>query len=559
MGKRQVKQRIFFLFLTSFLAGQPALRADEAPPTPSTPPTPEAAAETGERFDIWEFQVEGNTLLPGKDIERTVYPYLGPDKSIKDVETAREQLEMRYRDEGYGTALVDIPEQDVVGGVVRLQVTEGKVSRLKVTGSRYFSLGRIKQQVPALAEDQVPHLPKVQEQLNALNRASNDRQITPVLRPGKTPGTLEADLQVQDEFPLHGELALNDRFTRDTTRTRLNASLRYDNLWQMEHSLAVNYQVSPQDPAEVQVFSGTYVMPIPDSDKILTFYGVVSESDVAAVGAISVIGQGAIAGVRGTIPLPAQDNYFHNLTWGGDYKDFDESIVLQGADSQNTPIDYLSFLSEYSGTWQGDKSTTNFSVGAHFAFRGLGNSETEFGGERIGQDPLTGADIIEGGKRLGSRPNFFYLTVHGEHLREWFWGTSLFTRFDGQWTDAPLISNEQISGGGADSVRGYLESEVLADDGFTATLELRSPSFAKIWDGLQNLQISTFVDGGRLRLQDPLLSQISDFSMLSAGFGIELLAWRNLAASLFWAWPLEAAGTARPGESRLHFQLGYAF
>jgi hemolysin activation/secretion protein len=506
------------------------LRAEEVP----------SAAE--ERFDIWEYQVEGNSLLPLKNIERTVYPYLGPGKSIKDVEAARTQLEQRYRDAGYGTALVDIPEQDVLAGVVRLQVTEGKVSRLRVTGSRYFSLGRIKTQVPALAEGQVPHLPKVQEQLNALNQTTGDRQVTPVLRPGETPGTLEVDLQVKDEFPLHGELTLNDRYTRDTSRLRLNASLHYDNLWQKEHSLAVNYQLSPQDPAEVQVFSGTYLFRIPDSDKLLTFYGVLSDSDVAAVGTLAVVGKGAIAGVRGTIPLPAQDDYFHSLMLGADYKDFDESIVLQGADSLNTPIDYLSFVSEYNATWQGEKNATRFGVGAHFAVRGLGNTDAEFDN-----------------KRFGSRPNFLYLTVHGEHSREWLDGTTLFARFDGQLSDAPLISNEQMSAGGMDTVRGYLESEVLADDGFTAALEVRSPSYAKVWDGLQSLEFLTFVDGGKLRLQDPLPEQDADFSLLSAGLGVELMARRNLNASLYWALPFVEAGTVQSWESRFHFQLGYTF
>ena len=529
-------------FLCSFLVSSPLLRADETRPTGQTMPNaPDVAIESEERFDVWEYQVEGNTLLPSKDIERTVYSYLGPGKSIKDVEAARGQLEQRYRDGGYGTVLVDIPEQDVAEGVVRLKVTEGKVSRLRVTGSRYFSLGRIKAQVPALAEGQVPDLPKVQEQLNALNQATGDRQVTPVLRPGTTPGTLEVDLQVKDEFPLHGDLTLNDRYTPDTTRLRLNASLRYDNLWQKEHSLAINYQVSPQDPGEVQVFSGTYLFRIPDSDKLLTFYGVVSESDVAAVGTLAVIGQGTMAGVRGTIPLTAQEDYFHSLTLGADYKDFDESVLL-GADTLNTPIDYLSFLSEYNATWTGENSATRFGVGVHFAFRGLGNTEAEFDD-----------------KRLGARPNFLYLTLHGEHSREWLAGTTLFARFDGQWSDAPLVSNEQMSAGGVESVRGYLESEVLADDGFTGTLEIRSPSYARVWDKLQTLEFSTFVDGGWLRLQDPLPDQDADFSLLSTGLGMELLARRDLSAALFWAWPFMEAGTVRPGESRVHFELGYTF
>ncbi|WP_312030655.1 ShlB/FhaC/HecB family hemolysin secretion/activation protein [Methylosinus sp. H3A] len=41
--------------------------------------------------------------------------------------------------------------------------------------------------------------------------------------------------------------------------------------------------------------------------------------------------------------------------------------------------------------------------------------------------------------------------------------------------DGPLASSEQISVGGLDTVRGYLESEVLGDTGAAGTVELRQP------------------------------------------------------------------------------------
>ena len=83
--------------------------------------------------------------------------------------------------------------------------------------------------------------------------------MTPVLRPGKTPGTVEVDLKVKDELPLHGSLELNDRYSTDTSRLRLSAMLRYDNLWQKEHSFSLQYQTAPEKPGEVKVWSGTYL------------------------------------------------------------------------------------------------------------------------------------------------------------------------------------------------------------------------------------------------------------------------------------------------------------
>ena len=203
---------LVLLLLLAFSSISPAQAAD------NLAGTDELAAQAKPQFDVWEYQIQGNARLDAIDIERAVYAHLGPAKTIDDVEQARAALEKVYRDKGFATVLVDIPEQDVIDGVVFLAVTEGEVERLRVTGSRYFSLGRIKRHVPALAKGEVPYLPEVQRQLADVNRLSPDRTITPVLRPGKTPGKLEVELKVDDQLPLHGEIELNDRFTRDTDR-----------------------------------------------------------------------------------------------------------------------------------------------------------------------------------------------------------------------------------------------------------------------------------------------------------------------------------------------------
>src|SRR5262249_22222336 len=88
----------------------------------------------GEAFEIREFVVEGNSVLSAVQIERAVQPLLGPEGGIERVEKARAQLERAYHDAGYLTVIVDIPEQQVRNGVVRLRVTEGRVERVRVQG-----------------------------------------------------------------------------------------------------------------------------------------------------------------------------------------------------------------------------------------------------------------------------------------------------------------------------------------------------------------------------------------------------------------------------------------
>ncbi|MEO7465041.1 MAG: POTRA domain-containing protein, partial [Nitrosospira sp.] len=155
------------------------------------------------QFDVFEYRIEGATLLPVTVVEQAVYPHLGEKKTLVHVEQARDALERAYHGAGYLTVLVNIPQQKVEGGVVRLTVTEAPVKRVRVVDSRYFSPADIKAAVPEVAEGNVPNFPEMQKQLASLNRTA-DRRITPVLRAGKTPGTVEVDLKVKDQLPLHG-------------------------------------------------------------------------------------------------------------------------------------------------------------------------------------------------------------------------------------------------------------------------------------------------------------------------------------------------------------------
>ena len=496
-------------------------------------------------FDLLELRVKGNTLLERNQLERAVYPFLGPKKTIETVEQARDALESVYRNKGYQTVSVDIPEQNVKNGVVYLQVVEGKVSRLRVKDSRYFSLGAIKAGVPELAEGNVPNMPKMQEQLAALGNQSADRKVTPVLRAGDTPGTLEVDLKVKDSLPLHGRVELNGRNTSSTSRLRLVSSLHYDNLWQKMHSASLMYQVSPQNSDEVDVWAGTYVMPVPTSDAKLALYAVSSSSNaqIASAGALSVVGIGNIFGARLIKPLPSLENYFHSLTVGVDHKDFKENLNLIGADTLKTPISYLPFMVQYGSSLKGEDSFTSFNIGLNFSVRGLGNDQQEFEN-----------------KRFNARSNYTILTGGINFTHNLPYGMEMFSRFSGQVANSPLISNEQFSLGGMQSIRGYFETQALADNGMIASVELRSPHLAPGYmDTVNKLQAWAFIDGGRGWIEDPLPGSAKGNELASAGLGMRFQVWKYFVGVLDLGFPLASLGPVQKGDPKLHFNVATEF
>jgi hemolysin activation/secretion protein len=512
-------------------------------------PAPDAVDAAGDPpFDIWEYRVQGNTLLPPLVIERAVYPLLGPGKRLADVEQARAAVEQAFRDAGYATAFVDIPEQQVTGGLVRLAVTEGRVATVRVTGTRYFSNGWIRDQVPEVQPGQVPRLAVFQDELRQLGARSSNRQITPVLRPGREAGTVDVELKVEDRLPLNGSLEVNNRAVPNTTSTRVNANVSYDNLWQRDHSIALQYQVAPEDPDETEVFAVSYVLRPKASPVTYAFYGVKSDSDIAVqAGGLNVIGKGTIIGGRAIIPLPSAAAFFQGLTLGVDYKDFDENIRFGGdpddPDDVVTPISYLNWSSTWNGTWVGEASTQSIELALNVGLRDVANGSDEF------------AD-----RRFKGRPNYVYLTAGYDLSRPLpWWGTSMYLGLSGQLTPQPLVPNEQFNVGGLDTLRGYYESEVLADYGLQATGEWRGPNWGqRLWSRLDSLYGYTFLDWATLQSLNVLSGQDNSATLYSSGVGLRLKA-AAVTASLDWALPLKAGAVTEARDDRLLFLMRMDF
>jgi hemolysin activation/secretion protein len=516
--------RAVLVLLAAACLGAPATAAEEQ------------AAAAPVPFDVLEYRVLGNTTLPTPEVERAVYPHLGPAKGIADVEAARVSLEQAYRLAGFGTVYVDIPEQDVESGVVRLQVTEGQLRRVKVAGARYFPGRAIRAQLSSAQAGATPALPALQDQIAGLNARTPDLRVTPVLGAGPQPGTVDLTLNVDDTLPLHGSVQVNNQYTADTTKTRALAALSYDNLFGRLDSLSLQYQTAPEEPGELGVLVASYVRNLDRNGKFAVFY-VDSNSDVAALGTLSVLGKGKVYGARWIRPLANTAEATHTLTLGVDYKDFLENIRLDAAASFQTPLSYTSFSLNEASTWRAGRRLWTLATTFNYGTRRLGNSDREF------------AD-----KGFRTRPNYFYTRMDGG-LR---WQASnllaLRLRLAGQYAVEPVISNEQFSIGGADNVRGYLEAEELGDIGVFAGLQLESRAFNLVGEAL-SVGAFTFLDAGRVAAIRPLPGEARNTNLASSGIGVELAATRIFSGTLQWAYPLRSAARTASGDSRLLFNL----
>ena len=493
-----------------------------------------AAAQDAATFDIRAFQVRGNTVLAADAVERAVYPCMGPGRTEADVEGARAALQAAFEGAGYVAVSVFIPEQSVEGGILKLEVQPQAIGQVLVEGAKRPEA--VLAQAPSLTPGTTPNITAFQRDVVALNQKST-RRVTPELRAGVAPGTLDVVLTVEERSPWHASVEVNNNRSASTAYYRTSATIRHDDFLGRGDSLSLSAQTAPERTDDGTVWSGNYLTRLGQGAQLMV-YGVRSDSDIAVVGGTSVIGVGNLAGVRYIRSLGASEGFYHALTLGVDWKDFAEDVTL-GADRASAPIQYFPFLASWRGDWSGEGRSSDLSVSAVFGVRGLGD-----GWERFDA------------KRYKARPSFVALKLDGSHTEDLAYDLQLSTRFTGQWSPDPLISNEGFSLGGVSTVRGYYESEALGDYGFAVQAEMRSPDFgSRVGLGVDEFRLHAFWDAGYAGIHDPLIGQDDSYLLSSAGLGgrIRLLNYLNGAVDV--GAPIVSGPSWRSGQIFARFRI----
>ncbi|WP_439668915.1 Membrane protein [Cupriavidus necator] len=502
-------------------------------------PASAQAAEAERRVNVNEYIVRGNTVLDVRSIERAVTPFLGPARTMKDIEGARDALLAVYQAKGYQSVYVDLPEQQVTDGIVILQVSETRVGRVRVVGAEYNSPLEVREQVPALAEGVVPDFTQAQTELTALNRSAK-RQVVPLVRQGAMPGTMDVDLKVDDSSPWRASAGLNNDYSADTKELRAFASLGHDNLWQLGHSASVSFFGAPQDLNQTQVWSGSYVAPIRGSSWSVEASGYLSDSNVATVNGTSVLGKGHSVGLRGTYTVPDTGAWWHTLSLGVDFKD-NEEVTRLGNAGDTVPLKYAPITLAYAGFTQTERGQLGINaalVAGTRSFLGYGSNWEQF-------------DY----KRYKASPSFLLLKGDTSGTYNFKGNAQLAWRLAGQITDSPLVSSEQIAAGGMNSVRGYLSAESTGDYGVVGSVELRTPPLDFFGGVVEEWRVYAFADAGQVRLREPLPEQDSRFSLASVGLGTSFRLARRVSGRLDLGYPLKDGQRTERHDPRLNFSV----
>lgn len=535
------------------------------------------ASETrATRFAVTTYVVDGNTILMQSAIDAILDKYKGGNIQFEDLERARTELEKAYHDAGYPTVLVNLPEQTIESGVVKLQVVEATLVEITVTGNEHYKRYQIMEKLPSVKYGALLYEPQFAKELAALN-ANPDLKVAPVLKPGSEPGTVSLELKVKDRLPVHAKLEADNRGPITTPRDRIVAEVQHTNLFGGDEILTLSTVQTPTDWGAVQSYAASFVTPVFSPNHLFALYASNSKSNsVLAGGSVSagggnigIVGNATIAGFRYYFPIFSGGQNTHQLAVGADYKHLDRTEATfpggLGTITVIKPIQYTPMSLGYTGSIPDTLGANRLTATVKGYVAGMipGGTKQDFEGTpndpdnppvRVGS---TGTfAVFQGGyERYQPLPAEFFLTLH----------------VDGQWATQPLIPAEQYFAGGMDTVRGYINYETAGDNAVRGRAEILTPELLtipidRIWqrrrsaDYVVKLRLLTFYDIAKLWVEQPQPGQTNHFNLQGTGFGIRVTLPKDVGTlKVDQGWALHDTPTTKRGDTFVHFSVGIAY
>jgi hemolysin activation/secretion protein len=508
------------------------------------------------RFEIKRFSVEGAQALGAAEMEGLLAPLTGPGRGFADLQRAREIVEAGYARRGYRTIEVVLPPQEVQSGVVRLQVIEQKLGRVKLAPNQYFDDANVRASLPALREGELTDVRGVNRSVRAANE-NPAKQTAVTFERAAQPGTVDAAVKVSAEEPLRWFASIDNSGTPQTGKLRVAGGVRHANVANSDHVLNFQYVTAPNSPGhansfrplpnkDVTILGLGYRIPLYAHGDSLEFVGGYSNVNSGTLqNLFNVSGSGSTAAARYHLNLDRIGNYDQRFVFSADWRNYRSSVLPLAGGASIVPDITLHPLSlTYTGTLAGAAGQTALSLGVSRNLPGGGDGDTAaFGAARAGAD--AGYSVWR------------YGVSHFGLLRsDVQWRAAL----EGQWTRDLLVPGEQFGLGGANSVRGFSERELADDRGLRGVLELYSPDYGGRFpiDGLR-LRLVGFYDAGSLRRVNPTVLETARHSIASVGLGTRIAIGAALSLRLDYGVVIDAGGAQSRGDGFLHASMAYLF
>lgn len=532
--------------------------ADAEPPNPI--PASEATAVRVNAFRFEAADTNRPLVFSTNVLAALVAEYAGRELGDAELEAARRRITEHYVAHGYLNSGALLPDQDVAKGVVTFLIVEGRLSEIYVHGTRRlkpkFARRRLEVGVPRPL-----NLDQLGDALNTLRLNPNVDRMTADIQPVRTNGAVVLgqsilDLQIEEARPYHLELQIDNYQPPSVGAELMEILASCQNLTGNSDVLALQYGLLQRGQSGGVAFAGldnlgvAYSLPVTARDTTLgAFY---DRRDYAVVqepfNQLDIQSSYYAYGLR--VQQPLYRGRGHSVSAG---------LSLERRHSESFLLgEPFSFS---SGTLGGEADVTVLRLNTEWTRSWVNQNLMARLTTSLGLDAW-GATRLP----LGADGRFVSVLGQWQYIRRLNSGpfagalgdSQLVFRGGFQWADDPLLAMEQFSLGGINTVRGYIQNQLVRDTGVFASVELRVPVI-RGKSGGQILQVVHFFDFGAgwdvgTRTPEPT-------SISGVGLGLILNVAKRLNARFDWGYPLRDVPNTDDSLQGLglYFQVGYAF
>ncbi|MCV3212670.1 ShlB/FhaC/HecB family hemolysin secretion/activation protein [Plectonema radiosum NIES-515] len=509
--------------------------------TPTKPPSSAPRPEIPGSITVKKFEFEGNTAFNDEKLRKITKDFTNTPISFARLLQVEAEITKFYTDAGYINSGAFIPADQVFsreGAVVKVEIVEGGIEDIKVTGNRRLNSEYIRSRI-RLGVSKPLNRTRLLKALQVLQTNPLIKNISVELSVGSRPEQSLLEVKVVEADSFRTEFFVDNGRVPSVGSFRRGVRINENNLFGFGDRATAQY--TNTDGSNTLDLS--YSVPLNPRNGTLTLSGGFADTNVIEppFDRINIVGDYFYVDLSYRQPIieTATEELALGLTLSREQSQtqlLGQNFQLSaGADDNGaTRLSVLRFFQEY----------TQRSPQQVLAFRSQFN---------------LGVGLFDA--TVNSQPpdsRYFSWRGQGQYVRLLAPDTLFVFRSDAQFATRSLVPLEQFSIGGLQSVRGYRQDQFLVDNGFFASAEFRLPILrVNQVNGL--LQIVPFIDFGigwnssGDRNPDPN-------TLVGTGVGLLLQMANQLNARLDYGFPLidVNSGDRTLQEQGLYFSVNYS-
>jgi hemolysin activation/secretion protein len=524
---------------------QPPVQTPKPLPSPDEllnpsrePSSPQNEIPVSGTITVNRFEVLGNTAFSQVEIDQVLLPFTKRPITFSELLKARSLITDLYVNRGYITSGAFIPTQDLQNGVVKIQVIEGGLEEIKITGVERLSPDYVRSRMN-IATGAPLNRDRLIQALQVLQINPLIASVSAELSAGTRAGQNILEVRIREAKSLSAQLSLDNNRAPSVGSLRRKVQVSEANLTGLGDTLSVGYSNTDGSNS----YDLSYTLPINPYNGTIAFAFNNGNSNVLEkpFNILDIYANSTSYDFTFRQPIEQTPSQEIAMGFTASYRESLTSLLKipfplsAGADDNGvTKIAVLRAFQEFTQR----SSQSVISLRSQFSL-GLGG--------------VLGSNVNT------SFPDSRFVSWRGQsqYVNLLAPDTFLLLRGDLQFGDRALLPSEQIGFGGQDTLRGYRQDVLLGDNGLNLSAELRMPILRiPEWEGL--LQIVPFVDAAAVWTSSGEATSSSN-TLLGTGLGLRWRVGNTLDLRLDYGIPLISVPNSRntAQENGLYFNLNF--